>query len=189
MTKLDTETNLIATDTQLQEIVGQSQIWASEEILFPTLVSLLGYEVAESPCSYEFVRHRVAYTTRDLERAFTRPSVYWLHPVNRRYGDPLRAHVRRRFNQYETMLREGGPMLAAPDAAPVPEQPLFLTVPILQRMRAIDGWLEDDEADLLIAAVAEVNDATLLHYDRHFDAIGRVTGQPMEWLGRRGSLG
>jgi len=42
--------------------------------------------------------------------------------------------------------------------------------------------------DLLIAAVAEAHDAILLHYDRHFDAIRRVTGQPMEWLGRRGSL-
>jgi len=42
--------------------------------------------------------------------------------------------------------------------------------------------------DLLIAAVAEVNGATLLHYDRHFDAIARVSGQPMEWLARRGSL-
>ncbi len=42
--------------------------------------------------------------------------------------------------------------------------------------------------DLLIAAVAEVHGAILLHYDRHFDAIFRVTGQPMEWLARRGSL-
>ena len=42
--------------------------------------------------------------------------------------------------------------------------------------------------DLLVAAVAEVHDAILLHYDRHFDAIARVTGQPTEWLARRGSL-
>ena len=42
--------------------------------------------------------------------------------------------------------------------------------------------------DLLIAAIAAVNGATLLHYDRHFDAIERVTGQPMEWLARRGTL-
>lgn len=34
--------------------------------------------------------------------------------------------------------------------------------------------------DLLVAAVAEVHEATLLHYDRHFDAIARVTGQRME---------
>jgi len=42
--------------------------------------------------------------------------------------------------------------------------------------------------DLLIAAVAEVHGVTLLHYDRHFDLIARVTGQPAEWLARRGSL-
>jgi predicted nucleic acid-binding protein len=42
--------------------------------------------------------------------------------------------------------------------------------------------------DLLIAAVADRNGVILLHYDRHFDAIARVTGQPMEWLARRGSL-
>jgi predicted nucleic acid-binding protein len=43
--------------------------------------------------------------------------------------------------------------------------------------------------DLLIAAVAEAHGAVLLHYDRHFDLIGRVTGQPTEWLAPRGSLG
>jgi predicted nucleic acid-binding protein len=42
--------------------------------------------------------------------------------------------------------------------------------------------------DLLVAAVAEAHDAILLHYDRHFDLIARVTGQPAEWLARRGSL-
>jgi len=43
--------------------------------------------------------------------------------------------------------------------------------------------------DFLVAAIAEASSAVLLHYDRHFDAIARVTGQPMEWLARRGSLG
>jgi predicted nucleic acid-binding protein len=42
--------------------------------------------------------------------------------------------------------------------------------------------------DLLIAAAAEGNELTLLHYDRHFDAIARVTGQPAEWIARRGTL-
>jgi predicted nucleic acid-binding protein len=42
--------------------------------------------------------------------------------------------------------------------------------------------------DLLIAAIAKIHGAVVLHYDRHFDAIARVTGQPMEWLARRGSL-
>jgi len=42
--------------------------------------------------------------------------------------------------------------------------------------------------DLLIAAVAEANDAVLLHYDRHFDQIVRLTAQPAEWLAPRGTL-
>jgi predicted nucleic acid-binding protein len=42
--------------------------------------------------------------------------------------------------------------------------------------------------DLLIAAVAEVHGATLLHYDRHFDLIADRTGQPVEWLAPPGSL-
>ena len=42
--------------------------------------------------------------------------------------------------------------------------------------------------DVLVAAVAEAHGATLLHYDRHFDAIARVTGQPTEWIARRGTL-
>lgn len=42
--------------------------------------------------------------------------------------------------------------------------------------------------DLLVAAVAEAHDAVLLHYDRHFDLIARVTDQPAEWLAPRGSL-
>jgi len=42
--------------------------------------------------------------------------------------------------------------------------------------------------DLLIAAIAEVHEVTLLHYDRHFDLIARASGQEAEWLARRGSL-
>ena len=42
--------------------------------------------------------------------------------------------------------------------------------------------------DLYIAAIAEVNELTLIHYDRHLDAIARVTGQPAEWIAPRGTL-
>jgi predicted nucleic acid-binding protein len=42
--------------------------------------------------------------------------------------------------------------------------------------------------DVLIAAIADVHGAVMLHYDRHFDLIARVTGQPTEWLAPRGSL-
>ena len=42
--------------------------------------------------------------------------------------------------------------------------------------------------DLLIAGLAEVHGFVLLHYDRHFEAIARVTGQPAQWLAQPGRL-
>lgn len=42
--------------------------------------------------------------------------------------------------------------------------------------------------DLIIAATAESAGLVLLHYDRDFDLIAEVTGQPMEWVVERGSV-
>ena len=42
--------------------------------------------------------------------------------------------------------------------------------------------------DLLIAGLAEVHGVPLLHYDRHFELISAVTGQPTEWLAPPGTL-
>jgi predicted nucleic acid-binding protein len=42
--------------------------------------------------------------------------------------------------------------------------------------------------DLLIAALAQVHGLTLLHYERHFDAIARATGLEAEWVAPRGTL-
>jgi predicted nucleic acid-binding protein len=42
--------------------------------------------------------------------------------------------------------------------------------------------------DLLIAATAEYQGLSLLHYDRDFDQVGAVTGQPMRWLAPAGSI-
>ena len=41
--------------------------------------------------------------------------------------------------------------------------------------------------DLLIAAIAEEQDATIIHYDRDFDHITEVTGQSVSWVVPRGS--
>lgn len=43
-------------------------------------------------------------------------------------------------------------------------------------------------ADLLVAAAAEAHDLPVIHYDRDFDLIGDVTGQPMRWVVPRGSV-
>jgi hypothetical protein len=39
-------TKIFENDLQLQEIMRRTKIWASEEIILPTLVALLGYEIA-----------------------------------------------------------------------------------------------------------------------------------------------
>jgi predicted nucleic acid-binding protein len=43
-------------------------------------------------------------------------------------------------------------------------------------------------ADLIIAAAAEQAGAIVWHYDEDFDRIAGITGQPVEWIARRGSL-
>jgi predicted nucleic acid-binding protein len=42
--------------------------------------------------------------------------------------------------------------------------------------------------DLIVAATAELNGATVLHYDADYDRIAAITGQPTEWVVPRGSL-
>ena len=42
--------------------------------------------------------------------------------------------------------------------------------------------------DLLVAATAESHGLVLLHYDRDFEQVGVVTGQPTQWLAAPGSL-
>lgn len=43
--------------------------------------------------------------------------------------------------------------------------------------------------DLIIAACAEVHEAAVVHYDADYDRIAAVTGQPVEWVVPRGSIG
>ncbi len=42
--------------------------------------------------------------------------------------------------------------------------------------------------DLLIAAAAEAEGLTVLHYDADFDRIAAVTGQPTEWVAPPGTV-
>lgn len=42
--------------------------------------------------------------------------------------------------------------------------------------------------DLVLAAVADIEELTILHYDADFDLIAEITGQPTEWVVPRGSI-
>jgi hypothetical protein len=87
---------LFRSDQQLADILSRSCIWATEEVLFPSLVEVLGFRVARNPCSREFVRFRYPFSEDDLERAIVTPDVFWMHPVPRDENHPLRRRVRQR---------------------------------------------------------------------------------------------
>lgn len=59
----------------------------------------------------------------------------------------------------------------------------------VQHLLALRGQHRLPLPDLMIAATAEVHGATVLHYDRDFDLIAAVTGQPTQWITRRGTGG
>jgi glycosyltransferase involved in cell wall biosynthesis len=142
-------TGFFATDENLGDIMRRSSIWATEEIILPTIVTLLGYKIAKNPCSYDYVKYKESYTTRDVDRAFNSEDVFWVHPITRKYDNSLRKHIRDRFNHYiKTGSSES--MVFSPGAKGLPG--MLLTTPILEKMKKVEGWLEEDEADLLIAA-------------------------------------
>jgi predicted nucleic acid-binding protein len=58
----------------------------------------------------------------------------------------------------------------------------------VQRALAASGLRGRKLPDLLIAAAAERRGLTLLHYDRDFEWIADVTGQPHEWVVPHGSI-
>ena len=132
-------------DDELRTLLASSQLWATEEILFPTIAALMGYRIVANSGSDEFVRYRVGYSSSQLATALRRADVYWMHPVPRRYNDTLRHLVRERFDHYQP---------PRPTMAPVvTDASVFLPMAVLSQMKSIEGWLEEDEADLLIGAV------------------------------------
>jgi predicted nucleic acid-binding protein len=42
--------------------------------------------------------------------------------------------------------------------------------------------------DLLVAAVAEREHVTVLHYDADYDLVAQITGQPVRWVVPRGAV-
>jgi predicted nucleic acid-binding protein len=42
--------------------------------------------------------------------------------------------------------------------------------------------------DLLVAACAETNGLTVLHYDADYDRVAKLTGQPTQWVVPRGTV-
>jgi predicted nucleic acid-binding protein len=58
----------------------------------------------------------------------------------------------------------------------------------VQRLLAAKHQRGRKVPDLLIAAAAEAEALTILHYDADFDRIAAITGQPCEWVVPAGSV-
>lgn len=135
---------LFSENKQLQVIMQKTKIWATEEVIFPTLIRLLGYEIGSNPCSYDFVKYRKNFLIKEMPLALNRTDVYWLHPVERRYENPLRTYVRKQFSEYSGNT---GPI---PDSTFTMPQVSDASV-LLQKINHIEGWLSEKEAETLIS--------------------------------------
>lgn len=141
---------LFSTDHELRTVMLRSRIWATEELILPTLVALLDYEVTINPCSYDYVQYKTNYTPTQVEEALNREDVFWIHPVPRRYHDPLRKQIRDHFGDYQN----SSSLELAPgrlNGKPRQGTGVVLSIPILNRMKKIEGWLDEEEADLLLS--------------------------------------
>lgn len=86
------------------------------------------------------------------------------------------------YDQWATTRAQAHPSLPLSSAAG--ERALFV-----QRELAHRGLHRAAKLpDLLIAAIAEIAGATVLHYDGDYDHISAVTGQPTDWIVARGSI-
>jgi glycosyltransferase involved in cell wall biosynthesis/predicted O-methyltransferase YrrM len=122
----------------LQNIIQHSKIWASEEVFFPTLVRLLGYDIVQNPCSHELIHFRKQYQPAQIERAFETENAFWVHPVKRELNDPVRQTINAHIaaNTLKLNVKHNGF-----DKRELPE--------LLQAIQPIEGWLSTAEATLL----------------------------------------
>jgi predicted nucleic acid-binding protein len=84
---------------------------------------------------------------------------------------------------------------AAKDSRSSAMQSLPVTAGIVERAVEVQERLARRQrhrhakpVDLIVAACAEANELTVLHYDDDFDAISEITNQPAEWVTVRNSL-
>ena len=72
--------------------------------------------------------------------------------------------------------------------APMPDRAFQRASDVQSALTQIGRHRSAGAVDLLIAAAAELNSLVLLHYDRDYEQIAGVTGQPTVWLAPAGSI-
>lgn len=141
--------DLFLNNRTLQDLMKHTKIWATEEVVLPTLVKLLGYDIAANPCSYDFVTYQKSYTIENIRYALSKTDAYWIHPIERRYDNPLRKYIRQRFDNYLSTEKQ----YIVKDTS---SEELSFTSSLLSKVKKIEGWLSDKEAELLIYITKKV---------------------------------
>lgn len=83
----------------------------------------------------------------------------------------------RNLADYEALLAER----RAFEDVPITPEVMARAIDV-QGTLAQDGWHRVPIPDLMIAAAAESADLSILHYDRDFEGIASLTGQPHDWV-------
>ncbi len=89
----------------------------------------------------------------------------------------------RSLSDYESLLAQRRALPSYPITQETTDRAIEVQYLLAQR-----GQHRVPLPDLLIAAVAEVNNLTVIHYDADYERIAAVTGQPHEWVVPRGSI-
>ena len=93
--------HLLDTNIYLRALIGRSQIITTEEIIFPTLVSLLGLDLVQTPFDETCLRFKTKYSLDQLEESLHKPMRFWMHTVPRDMNDPLRVRLCEHHRQYQ----------------------------------------------------------------------------------------
>lgn len=89
----------------------------------------------------------------------------------------------RSLSDYESLLAQRRALPSYPITQETTDRAIEVQYLLAQR-----GQHRVPLPDLLIAAVAEVDNLTVIHYDADYERIAAVTGQPHEWVVPRGSI-
>ena len=100
-----------------------------------------------------------------------------------------------------TELEVGYSARSGPDYDATRQELLDLLIPVAMPVRAEERARELQRdlvlrgqhrgvsvPDLVLAAIADIEELTILHYDADFDLITNITRQPTEWVVERGSI-
>jgi len=100
---------LFTADRELRDILERTGIWASEEVILQRSPPFSVMKSRRIPAAMSTSSTGAPYTLAQIDAAFSRQDVYWIHPVPRIYDDPIRKHVRERLSHYENPRCLPGP--------------------------------------------------------------------------------